>query len=117
VEQTTALVGKQCVGVVVKEGLSTFSAIHLHPSRAQELIREGAEAAVKAAKKAKPYALPKKAEVHVEFDHQTRADQATYIPGVERGGERFVIYRPGDGLEFIHTFRAIAKAASVRMSP
>lgn len=117
VQQATALVGKHCVGVVVKEGLSTFSAIHLHPTRAQALIREGAEAAVKAVKKAKPYALPKKAEVHVEFDHQTRTDQASYIPGVERGGERYVIYRPADGIEFIHTFRAIAKAASVRMSP
>lgn len=117
VTQTQELLGKAVVGVVVKEGLSTFSALHLHPLKAQAMIREGAAAAVKAAKKAKPFVLPKKAVVEVEFEHQTRADQAAYIPGVERGGERFVVYHPADGVEFIRTFRAITKAAAVKMSP
>jgi hypothetical protein len=39
------------------------------------------------------------------------------VPGVSRGGERFVCYQPVDGAEFIRTFRAIVKAASVQMSP
>lgn len=117
VAQVQELLGKQVVGVAVKEGLSTFSALHLHPAKAQTMIREGAAAAIKAAKKAKPYLLPADSVIEVEFDHQTRADQASYIPGVTRAGERSVSYRPVDGVEFIYTFRAIVKAASVRMSP
>jgi len=117
VEQTRELLGDAVVGVVVKEGLSTFSALHLHPKKAQQLIREGAESAVRAASEVEPFKLPGGAAIEVEFEHQTRADQAAYIPGVERGGERFVAFRPADGIEFIHTFRAITKAAAVRMSP
>jgi len=52
VAQVQALLGEQVVGVVVKEGYSTFSAIHLHPTKAQELIRQGAQAAVRRAAKA-----------------------------------------------------------------
>ena len=117
VEQTRELLGEAVVGVPVKDGLSTFAALHLHPVRAQELIRDGAERAVRAAATVQPFRLPAGATVEVEFDHQTRADQAAYIPGVERGGERFVRYRPGNGVEFVYTFRAITKAAAVRMSP
>ena len=117
VEQTRELLGEAVVGVAVKEGLSTFSALHLHPVRAQELIREGAAKAVKAAGQVKPWVLPADAVIEIEFEHQTRADQASYIPGVERGGERFVTFRPKDGVDFAHTFRAIVKAGAVRMAP
>ena len=65
----------------------------------------------------KPFTLPANPTIEVEFEHQTRADQASYIPGVERGGERFVVYQPKDGVDFIRTFRAIVKAGAVRMSP
>lgn len=117
VDQTRELLGDAVVGVVVKEGLSTFSALHVHPTKAQELIRDGAERAVAAAKHVTPWTLPSDATIEVEFDHQTRADQAAYIPGVERGGERFVRFMPADGIAFAATFRAIVKAAAVRMAP
>lgn len=117
VGQTQALLGDQVVGVSVKTGLSTFSALHVHPAKAQEMIRAGATEAVRNATTAKPFKLPNDATIEVEFEHQTRADQASYIPGVERGGERFVVYHPKDGIDFIHTFRAIVKAGAVRMSP
>src|SRR5688572_29355104 len=51
VAQTVAWAGDKCVGVAVKEGFTTFSAIHQHPTRAQEMIRDGAKQAVKNAKK------------------------------------------------------------------
>jgi len=117
VEQTQKLLGEHVVGVSVKEGLSTFSALHVHPTTAQELIRKGAKRAVENATFAKPWVLPAGCSVEIEFEHQTRADHACYVPGVSRGGERFVCYQPADGVDFIRTFRAIVKAGSVQMSP
>jgi D-amino peptidase len=117
VAQTIQFVGDRCVGVTVKEGFSTTSAIHLHPLKAQELIRAGAEQAVKNAKKAKPFVLPKKTVVEVEFEHQSRADMAALLPGVTRVGERAISYVPADGVDLIKLFRAVTKAASITFSP
>ncbi len=117
VKQTQEFLGSQVVGVVVKEGLSTFSALHLHPEKAQDLIRKGAEEAVRGAKSAKPLKVRVGTTIEVEFDHQARADQCVYIPGVKRVGERAVAYKFENGVQFAHTFRAITKCASVRMSP
>jgi D-amino peptidase len=117
VAQTIEWVGKQCVGIAVKEGLSTTSALHLHPLKAQELIREGARQAVANAKTAKPYMLPKDVTVEIDFEHQSRADYAARVPRVERVGERTISYKPADGVELITIFRAISSAASIRFSP
>jgi D-amino peptidase len=117
VAQTRAFCGENVVGVVVKEGLSTFAAIHLHPTRAQQLIRAGAEDAIRRARDLRPYTLPAGCRIELDFDHQARADQACYVPGIERTGERTVAFVPSDGLQFISTFRAIMKVAAVRMSP
>ena len=117
VAQTIDLLGERCVGVAVKQGLSTFSAINLHPIRAQQLIRDGAIQAVKNAKKAKPFVLPKKTTVEVEFEHQARADHAARIPTVTRAGERAVSFKPADGVELITIFSAITRAASISFSP
>ncbi len=117
-DQTKAWCGEQVITVPVKEGISTFSAIHVHPAKAQEMIKEGAIKALKKSnKRAKPYLLPETSLIEIDFDHQARADQAVYIPGVERGGERTVIFRPTDGLQFAAYFRAIVKAASIQMTP
>lgn len=117
VAQTRELLGERVVGVAVKEGLSTFAALHLHPAKAQALIRAGAEEAVHRAGDLRPFMLPPGCRVELDFEHQTRADQAAYVPTVDRAGERTVAFSPSDGLEFILTFRAIMKAAAVRMSP
>jgi D-amino peptidase len=117
VAQTIGWVGEQCVGVVVKQGLSTTSALHVHPLKAQEMIRDGARHAVSNAKTAKPYMLPANVAVEIDFDHQSRADYAARVPGVERVGERTICYRPADGVELITIFRAISSAASIRFSP
>ncbi|HRA47274.1 MAG TPA: M55 family metallopeptidase [Thermomicrobiales bacterium] len=117
VAQTISLLGNKVVGVVVKEGFSTTSALHLHPLKAQGLIRAGAEQAVRNAAKAKPYVLPKKVVIEVEFEHQSRADQAERIPGIERAGERAIAFRPNDGVEMITLFKAAVRAASISFSP
>lgn len=117
VAQVRELLGEQVVGVAVKEGYSTYSAIHLHPTRAQELIRQGAEEAMRRVANARPWRPGPGFRVEVDFDHQARADQCVYIPGVERAGERTVAYSPADGLEFAHTFRAIMRASGIKFSP
>lgn len=117
VTQVRELLGEQVVGVAVKEGYSTYSAIHLHPSRAQELIRQGAEEAMRRVASAEPWQPRPGFRVEIDFDHQARADQCVYIPGVERAGERTVAYAPADGIAFIHTYRAIMRASGIKFSP
>lgn len=117
VAQVQEFLGASVVGVVVKQGYATTSAIHLHPTRAQELIRQGAEEAVRRAADARPWTMPHGCRVEVDFDHQTRADQCLYIPGIERAGNRTVAYWPKDGLAFIRTWRALMRASGVPLTP
>jgi D-amino peptidase len=114
VAQTRELLGESVVGVEVKQGYSTTSAIHLHPVRAQELIRDGAERAVKNLSSLSPYRLSDGATVEVELDHQSKADAANRIPGVERSGWRTCSYQPKDGEELMIVFRAILTAAGTQ---
>lgn len=117
VAQVQAWLGEQVVGVVVKEGYTTFSAIHLHPLRAQERIREGAEAAVRAAGEARPWRLTSGSRIEIDFDHQARAQACLFIPEVERAGERTVAFTAADALAFNDLFRAVVKASAVTFSP
>ena len=117
VAQTHAMLGEQVVAVAVKEGFSTFAALHLHPDTACARIKDGASKAIHGAGTARPWRLPAGCTVELDFDHQARADQACYVPGVSRAGERTISWRPEDGLAFITTFRAVVKAAAISMSP
>ena len=117
VAQTQALLGEQVTGVVVKEAITTFSALHVHPLKAQALIREAAERAVRRVEAARPFTLPTGRVVELEFDHQAHADQAVLVPGVSRAGERTVAWIPEDGEKFIYTFGAIMRCAAIRMPP
>jgi D-amino peptidase len=117
VSQVRAWLGDEVVGVVVKEGYTTFSAIHLHPARAQRLIREGAEEALRRAAQARPWRLPADCRVELDFDHQARAQACLFVPGVERAGERSVTFVAADTLAFNDTFRALMKASAVTFSP
>ena len=117
IAQTQAMLGAHVEGVAVKQGISTTAALHLHPAKAQRLIREGAERAMAKIAEARPYVLPNGATVEVEFDHQARADQAALMPGAKRTGERCVSFWPKDGREFSDMFRVAMKLAGIRMAP
>ncbi len=59
---------------------------------------------------------------HPHSERHTRALTPRVKNGQSRGlggdrDERFVTFTPSDGIELIHTFRAIVKAGVVRMSP
>lgn len=117
VAQVRDWLGEGVVGVVVKEGYTTFSAIHLHPKRAQQRIREGAEEAVRRASTAEPWRLPADCSVELDFDHQARVQACLTVPGVERAGERTVAFVASDALAFNSMFRALMKASAVTFSP
>lgn len=116
VAQVRTLLGDQVVGVVVKEGYTTHSAIHLHPARAQALIREGAEHALLAAQHAPPWRLAAGARIEIDFDHQARAGACLTIPGVQRAGERSIAFTAADALAFHRVFRAVMDTSGVNLS-
>ena len=117
VAQVHDLLGADVVGVVVKEGYSNTSALHLHPARAQALIRTGAAQAVRKATSLRPWRLPADSRVEVDFDQQTRADQCSYLPTIERVGERTVAFTASDAVALVRTLRALLRAGSVPLSP
>ncbi len=117
VAQAQELLGEQVAGVAVKQGISTFAAIHLHPEKANDLIREAAERSVRNASSAQPFRLAPGATIELDFDHQARADQAELSMGVERVGDRTIAFTPADGLELCYQFRTVMKLAAIRMSP
>ena len=106
----------EAVGVVVKTGYSSTSALHLHPERAQNLIREGAEAAMRGADAVSPWVLPPKSTLEVVFDHPSRADACLYLPNVSRSGERGVTLTVTDARELTRMFRALMRAGDVNLS-
>lgn len=108
--------GKQVFCVHVKEGLGTYSAIHLHPLEAQRLIQEGAELAVKSARKAKPYTTRWPAECQLSFNHQARANACANVPGITRVDPVTVGWQSPDALHLFQTFRMLSKVADVRLN-
>ncbi len=114
--QIRAELGEGVVTVEVKRGLSSYSAVHLHPTRAQALIREGAERALREAGRARPHTTRWPATVDLRFDHQARADQCARVPGVTRVDACAVRFESPDALQLFQTFRLLAKVAEVNLS-
>lgn len=114
VAQTRDLLGGQVVGVVVKYGYSDNSAMHIHPELALDLIRAGAEKAVRNLDAMKLYRLPAGATVELELDHQTRVSHVlATLPNVTRIDNRTISFLPEDGLEFYRMFWATNRAGAL----
>jgi D-amino peptidase len=94
-------------GVVVKESLSRFAAHSLHPESARELIRIGAQAALKRAKSLKPPLIEPRARLDVNLLTADMAMVATWCKGVERTGPRSVFIEGGDHLQVYRSFVAL----------
>lgn len=107
VAQVRDLLGEQVVGVAVKRGYSVTAALNEHPERARQLIREGAERALRDLDGMPPFVMPAGAVFEIDFDHQARADQAQVMPGVERVGWRTLRFSPGDGVELQTYLRSV----------
>jgi D-amino peptidase len=84
--------------VVVKDADGGRSATSVHPSVAGDLVRAGAEAAVRRAARGelRTLAVPPPVVIDIEFATGVLADHAAMVPGAERIGDRGVRYQSDD---------------------
>ena len=94
--------------VVVKEAAGGRAAASPHPSVAVDLVRAGAEAAVRRAAAGELQLLSVGPPVSIEVDYArgVQADFAGIVPGAERVGDRTVRYRSDDPLVAYRGFLA-----------
>jgi D-amino peptidase len=90
--------------VCVKESLNRYSAKHLHPDTAQELIRDGVREALEALPRLAAPAIPMPAAVEIRFTSTDMAEQATWITGVERVDAVTVAVTGADPLRLYQAF-------------
>jgi D-amino peptidase len=98
-------------GVVVKEGISRYSARSLHPSVARARIREGAKRAIERLENIPPLVHEGKVDLEVDLFYTAMADLCELMPGVERRGPRTVGYASDDYLVVFKLFLAVTAIA------
>jgi D-amino peptidase len=101
--------------VVVKEGAGGNAAASLHPTRAGDLIRSGAERAVRRALAGELQTLVLAPPVVIEVDYRNAiaADYAAIVPGAERVGDRGVRFEAGDPVTAYRGFLAGVRLAGI----
>jgi D-amino peptidase len=87
------LLGEGLTTVPVKWGFSSFSARNLTPSRARELIEDGARAALSDLGAVQPYDPGRPCEIKVEYKHTGVAHALRYRAGVELLDPRTIVSR------------------------
>jgi D-amino peptidase len=80
------------VGVEVKRGISRYAAESLHPTTAQERIREGAREALRSLARFTPVEVRDPLRMTVTFLRTDMADAAALVPGVKRVDARTIEY-------------------------
>src|SRR5438094_2576451 len=94
--EATTLLGDGLTTVSVKQGLSVGSARMVPPTRARELIEEGASKALADVKAVPPYDPGKPCELKVEFMATGPPDRLRFQSGVERLDDRTIVSRADD---------------------
>jgi D-amino peptidase len=92
--------------VVVKESVTRFAAASLHPSRARELIHDGARRALQRLDSFTPPPIELPATLTVRFRNGDLAEMATWLRGVRRIDEKTVAITDDDPLRLHQTFIA-----------
>ena len=101
--------------VVVKEGAGGNAAASLHPTLAADLIRAGAERAVRRAMAGELQSLVLAPPVVIEVDYRNAiaADYAAIVPGAERTGDRGVRFEATDPVTAYRGFLAGVRLAGI----
>jgi D-amino peptidase len=94
--EATALLGDGLTTVAVKKGLGPFSARHVAPLRARELIEKGARNALKKLDAVQPYDPGRPCEIAVEFSFPGQVDKHRGRQGVEVIGPDSLVARGDD---------------------
>jgi D-amino peptidase len=71
-------------GAIVKEGFGYHSAITVTPARGQAMIREGVADAIGRVRGIQPYRIATPVALEVAFKLTLDAEQAAFVPGLER---------------------------------
>jgi D-amino peptidase len=94
--EARALLGDRLTTVAVKTSLGRYSARHVPPVRARQLIEEGASAALKDLKAVAPYVPSSPVEITVEFVTPDHLEKYRFLPGVEIVESRTIVSRAAD---------------------
>lgn len=97
------------VNIVTKESITRFSARNLHPSESCDLLRSGAEEAMRkvAAGQMSPPEIAKPVMLDLEFQTADMAEVATWARGVERTADRAVRIQDDNLLHMFESFVAV----------
>ena len=103
--------------VIVKRAVGRAAADSLHPSRARDLVREGARRAVERATagdaRLRPLRVSPPIHVGIEFVHAGQADLASVLPSLRREGDRGVTFEASDPLTAYRLFVCAVRLASL----
>jgi D-amino peptidase len=102
--------------VVVKQGITAWSAVNLSPLLARERIKQGAENALHRLPEMRPYTVSSPVRLEVTFYRPIFADLASLIPGVERLDGTRVVYIGKDMHEVNRAWIAMYTLAASQQS-
>ena len=99
------------VGVAVKSGLTRKGALMLPIMEARRRVEEGAQRAIESLGELKPFrpALPIRLEVDLPLE--AAAELCSFVPSVERVGERTVGYEACDAIDATRVFEVLLTLA------
>jgi D-amino peptidase len=89
--------------VAVKEGIGNAAKM-LHAQKAQELIKEKTIKALERIEDFKPYKFNPPFTMEITYTNEERANQASWIPGAKRSGDRSVSFTSSDFMEVLKFF-------------
>jgi D-amino peptidase len=90
-------------GVAVKEGIGKAAKM-LHPTKAQQMIKQKTTEALTDLKKFKPLKLQSPVTMEVRYKDEEDAERASWFPAAKRTGERSVSYTHQDLMEVLKFF-------------
>ena len=120
-DQAVAQEAKDLLGEVecalVKVGLDRYSARCLHPSKAQQVIREAAERAIRQIERFKPIKMEHPLRIEIDYENSAYATRAAWIPTAERIGPRTVAFTVPDFVVGMKAFTAAAALPTTIADP
>ncbi|MEA2518010.1 MAG: D-amino peptidase [Chloroflexota bacterium] len=102
--------------VIVKQGDGTSAAASVHPERARDLVRDGAQRAVERAARAgelRILEVERPVTIEIDFHRAIQADFAAVAPNAERVGDRTVRHLGPDPVTAYRGFLTGVRLASV----